>query len=123
MAESFTVRVEGIRELVAALSVADVEAQKALKDELRKAGEAIRLSSQEYTDGLNSPESALGYRVYARQGGARIDVEQSLRKTTGLRPDWGATQMRYSLIPSLKEHEDETFAAVEAALEHVTTSI
>jgi hypothetical protein len=47
-------------------------------------------------------------------------VEQSLRKVTGLRPDWGATQMRKGLLPALSSKQNEVEAEFEKALDVVS---
>jgi len=80
------------------------EIRKDLREALRESGERVRKDSETKTSGvLASPKSGAGYRVVVRARG--VNVEQSLRKTTGLRPDWGKAQMRRSLIPSLEENE------------------
>ena len=60
---------------------------------------------------------AAGYKVRVRQSG--VAVQQSLRKTTGKRPDYGALQMRRALLPALDANEAETMQKVEAALDDV----
>lgn len=80
------------------------EIRRDLRDALRESGERVRAASETKTENkLSSPRSARGYRVYVRA--RSITVEQSLRKTTGLRGDWGVAQMRRSLVPSLQENE------------------
>lgn len=85
---------------------------------MRDVGEKVRADSQQKTeDKLSSPKSARGYRVVVRQRG--VAVEQSLRKTTGLRGDWGVQQMRHSLIPALQDNEDDTIERMEKAMQEV----
>lgn len=48
-----------------------------------------------------------------------VSVEQSIRKTSGLRPDWGRSQMRVSLIPTLIEDEPHTIEDFERAIQEV----
>jgi hypothetical protein len=55
--------------------------------------------------------------VVVRQRG--IAVEQSRRRTTGKRPDFGALQMTRALMPSLDEHEAETMQELERAMDEV----
>lgn len=62
--------------------------------------------------------SASGYRTYVRRSGM-ISVEQSRRKTTGKRPDYGALQMRKALVPALDEHSDDVVRETEAAMDDV----
>ena len=80
------------------------EIRRDLREALRISGERVRKDSADKTSNeLGSARSAQGYRVYVRA--RAITVEQSLRKTTGLRGDWGVSQMRESLVPSLTENE------------------
>ncbi len=64
-----------------------------------------------------SQKSAAGYRVRVRQRG--VAVEQSLRKTTGTRSDFGELQMRQALLPALEANEDRVESAMEAAIDTV----
>lgn len=92
-----------------------------LREELRAAGGKVRDEAQNRFESY-SPKSALGYRVYVRAG-LRIDVEQSISRTTGLHPEFGALQMRQALLPSLGDKQDEIFADVEAALTRLAAKI
>jgi hypothetical protein len=56
--------------------------------------------------------TAEGFRTYIR-GGANVHVEQSLRKTTGLRPDWGELQMTKGLLPARADKIDEVADRIE----------
>ena len=113
-----TIRVQGYREFLLAVSLMPKEIRKDMRDALREAGEAVRKDSQrETSDRLSSPKSGAGYRTVVRTRG--VSVQQSLRKTTGLRGDWGVTQMRKSLIPSLEENAPETEKLMEKAMEQV----
>jgi hypothetical protein len=92
--------------------------RKEVRSALRDAGQQVREDAAQKTAGkLRSPKSAAGYRVVVRQRG--VFVEQSLRKTTGLRPKWGGTQMRDSLIPALEEDKDDTARRMEEAMQNV----
>lgn len=94
------------------------EIRKDVREALRTAGERVRGDSASKTAStLGSARSAAGYRVYVRERG--VSVEQSIRKTTGLRPDWGSSQMRRSLVPSLIEDEQFTQQDFERAVEEV----
>jgi hypothetical protein len=64
-----------------------------------------------------STRSAAGYKVRVRQRG--VAVEQSLKRTTGLHPEWGAYQMRHALLPALDETAPETDRRMELALDAV----
>lgn len=94
------------------------EIQKDVRVALATAGEEVRKESDALTSReLRSPKSGHGYRVRVRNTG--VFVEQSLRKTTGLRPKWGSTQMSRSLIPALEDNEDKTEVFMEKAMEEV----
>ena len=108
------VEVKGLAELQANLAFFDIDASKALKEELRAGGDLVRGDAASRLEGI-SPKSAAGLRVYVRSGD-RVSVEQSLRKTTGQRPDFGSLQMRMALLPALEDKRDEVKAAVEFAV-------
>jgi hypothetical protein len=112
------VRVKGIKELQRALRVYNTDLSKKLRKELKEVGLIVqveaRLRFQRY-----SPRSAAGYKVRVRQRG--VSVEQSLRKTTGLRPDWGSLQMRTALLPALVTKEPLVVARVERMLDNLET--
>ena len=94
------------------------EIQKDVRVALATAGEEVRRESDALTSQqLRSPRSGHGYRVRVRKNG--VFVEQSLRKRTGLRPDWGATQMRRSLVPALEDNKEKTEVFFEKAMEEV----
>lgn len=94
------------------------EIRKDVREALRTSGERVqRDSALKTTSRLQSPKSAAGYRTYVRERG--VSVEQSLRKTTGLRPDWGRSQMRDSLVPALLENEQFTEDDFRRAVDEV----
>ena len=107
-----TVRVEGLRDFLRDTAKAEKETKKKVRDRLKEAGDVVR----EEASRLFAPVSAKtadGYRVRARVSG--VHVEQSLRKTTGLRPDYGALQMRRALVPVLIAKEDDVQREMEKA--------
>jgi hypothetical protein len=111
-----TVRVKGYRELLRACDRAGPESKKEVRGALRAAGEIVRVDA---TDRFSSvdPRSARGYRVRVRQTG--VAVEQSLRRTTGLHPEFGRLQMRDALIPALETKADDVVREIDKALETV----
>lgn len=111
-----TLSVSGYREFMRALAVADRGTKKAVRDELRKAGEAIRADAERRFNQY-SPKSAQGYRVAVRQRG--LAVEQRYRKTTGTRPDWGAKQMVKALVPARNDQEAEFLDAMDKAMDQI----
>lgn len=111
-----TVRTTGIRELQRAARQAGGEAPKLLRARLKKVGDVVKTDAVERLAPL-SERSASGFRVYVRQRG--VSVEQSRRRTTGQRGDWGALQMRRILIPSLLENEDDVRDEADRALDDI----
>lgn len=116
MPEPFTVRVEGYREFLRACDRAGKESKKEVRDTLRKVGDTVKLDAARRFSAYDR-RSAAGYRTRVRQRG--IAVEQSLRRTTGKHPEFGALQMRRALVPALTENEPETERALEQALDRV----
>lgn len=115
-AQRQTLRVKGYREFMRAAAKAPKDTRKELRAAFREVGETVRADAAQRLDAV-SPKSAAGFRTRVRQRG--VAVEQSLRKTTGKRPDWGATQMRDALVPALEDKEDETEQAFEDAMDRV----
>lgn len=92
-----TVEVEGVLELLTSLKVVDMGLEKALREGLREGGQRVQ---GEVTARFrkHSQKTARGFRTYVRTRG--VSVEQSLRKTTGKRSDWGGVQMAVGLLPA-----------------------
>ena len=113
-APASTVVFHGFNELIKASK----EAPKAINSEVRGAfgevGEIVRADATPRF-AKYSTRSAAGFRVVVRQRG--VSVEQSLRKTTGLHPDWGKLQMRKGLLPALRHTEPEVEAAFTKAVD------
>ena len=115
MPQRETLRVRGYKEFLKACAKMPKETRKEIRGVLRQVGQRVRNSAANKTSNiLLSGRSAHGYRVVVRTRG--VAVEQSLRKTTGLRGDWGVDQMRYSLIPALESHKTDTEQAMEKAM-------
>jgi len=118
-----TLAVEGYRELLRGLREADRTTRLEVRATLRHAGEAVQADARSRL--LEKKErdqrTAAGYRIRVRQRG--IAVEQALRKTTGLHPEWGAWQMRHALVPALGANRQETNRLVEAALEEIAAHV
>jgi hypothetical protein len=95
---------EGLGEVLAAAKAVDSEFAHELAEGLRASGKVVeRIGARRFE--RYSEKSAAGFKTYVRAG-ARVLVEQSLRKTTGERPDYGALQMRKALLPALSGSED-----------------
>jgi hypothetical protein len=116
MAQGTTLRVDGYQQLMQALAKTDKASRKAVRDELRAAAEHVRVEAGARMF-ATSAKSAAGYRTRVRQRG--VAVEQSLRKTTGQHPNYGALQMRRALVPALDANEQRTVHEMEQALDRV----
>lgn len=106
-----TLRVRGYREFVRACDHAGKTIKREVRSALRDVGDVVRAEAQRLFSSTDA-RSAAGYRVSVRQ--RSVAVVQSLRKTTGTRPDYGSLQMRTAFLPALKNRE----AAVERRMEH-----
>lgn len=111
-----TVRVRGLREFIRATDHAGSDSKKEVRAAFREAGEIVRQEAAQRFARID-PRSAAGYRVSVRQRG--VSVVQSLRKTTGTRPDFGALQMRLALLPALAAKQQQVEQAAEHALDRV----
>ena len=116
MAQQQTVVVKGWKELIKASRELPANSRRELRKAFREAGELVRSDAAARFSPIDA-RSAAGYKVRVRQRG--VAVEQSIRKTTGKRPDYGALQMRHALLPALTANEAETMQRVEAALDVV----
>lgn len=108
-----TVRVYGAKETARAFRQIDRQLATDFGNELKNAAAPV-------VDATKSNEArwrgaSIG-TIRAKRAGARVFVEQSARKVTGDRGDFGALQMRQALIPALDEKADEVFAEVEHVL-------
>ncbi len=109
-------RVTGYREFMRAMKEATPDERRQVRMAFREVGEQVRVKAAELFQKYSSV-SAAGYKVRIRQRG--IAVEQSLRKTTGTRPDYGALQMRQALLPARTDTYENTLAEFEKALDTV----
>ena len=111
-----TLAVRGHREVIKGLVDADRQTKTAVRAVLRHTGDAVKTEASSLF-GKYDAKSAAGYKTVVRQRG--INVEQSLRKTTGKRPDFGALQMRKALAPAAEDKQPETERAIEHALDEI----
>jgi hypothetical protein len=116
MAREGELIVRGFKEFLRACDHAPKEAKREVRQILREAGSVVRRDATDRFDAY-STKSAHGYRVVVRSRG--VAVEQSLRKTTGRNPQWGALQMRRALLPALHENT----ARFEREMEHAVDLI
>jgi hypothetical protein len=110
------VRIRGYKQFLRAVNRADKATKHAVKAELRRVGDAVKSDAAARLSQYDAG-SAAGLRTRVRVRG--VAVEQSLRKTTGLRPDYGALQMTRALLPAVRENEQRTEQAMEAAIDRV----
>lgn len=108
--------VHGYKPFLKACDHAAKDTKKYVRATFREVGEIVRVQAVELFQPV-SEKSASGYRVRVRQRG--VSVEQSLRKTTGRRPDYGALQMRRALLPALARKQGEVEEAFEHAIDKV----
>jgi hypothetical protein len=76
--------VKGYREFLRACAKAEKDTRKEVRAAFREVGDIVRVDAARRLDGL-SPKAAAGLRTRVRQRG--VSVEQSLRRTTGKRPN------------------------------------
>lgn len=112
------VEIRGLAELAAKLKAADPALYVSLREKLKVGGKQVagdtkgKLASLAPTaGGVTIPK--VGPRV---RKGLTITVEQGASKTTGKRPDWGATQMRYAFVPALDEDHDAIVLLADEAV-------
>lgn len=113
-ARAATLRVEGYKEFLTACDNAGKDSKKFVRAALRQSGEIVKRDATAKF-GRYDARTASGYRVVVRRTG--VVVEQSIRRTTGLRPDFGALQMQRALVPALTENEEATERELEKALD------
>lgn len=119
MPQRETIKVEGYREFLRACDRAGKETRREVRKTFRQVGDIVRQEARVNMRDLEprSPKTEQGFRTVVRTRG--VDVEQTKRKTTGKRGDWGDTQMKRALIPALEEKEDEVGEAFGEALDKV----
>lgn len=106
----------GLREMLRAAKDAGTATNVEVREALRKTGEIVRADAAPRL-AKYSTRSAAGLKVRVRQRG--VGVEQSLRKTTGERPDYGSLQMRKALLPAVAKTEPQWEAEFDKALDHI----
>lgn len=115
---SSTVRVEGARQLERALRATDRDTLKALRRELREAGKIVATDARSRLAKIDS-KSAMGIRPRTRSG-LTVYAEQTRRRVTGKRGDWGDKVMKRALLPAKASKRDEVKEAIDKALARAT---
>jgi hypothetical protein len=108
-----TIRVHGVRETAAAFRAVDAKLARQFGNDLRQAAEPVAASAR---DKVTRYAGASVNTIRPKRSGARVFVEQSARKVTGRRGDYGALQMRTVLEPALDERAPEVFDEVDRVL-------
>lgn len=111
-----TIKVTGLREFQRALAKADPVLKKQVREAFREVGDLVRRDAASRFAHIDTG-SAGGFKVRVRQRG--IAVEQSKRRVTGQRGDYGAMQMRRALLPALGENSNELDQELDRAIDKV----
>ena len=114
MSQPVTIRVENARAVYAAFRKVDQKLATELGADLKKAVapvvDAAKQKEQRWAGAsINT--------IRSKRSGLRVFVEQSARKKTGLRPDFGALQMSSALEPALEENVEGIRGDVEDTLD------
>jgi hypothetical protein len=120
MAGGPVLRAKGLKELILACDKAGKETKSVVRAALRSTGIQVKADASSRFAKYDE-KTAFGFRVIVRRRG--VNVEQTLRKTTGLRPDFGALQMRRGLLPALRDNEAELERQVEIALDRIVNHL
>lgn len=115
MPQRQTLAVQGYAPFQRAIRRADKETRTEVRSALRESGDIVRRDWRERLDPIDAG-SAAGLRTRVRTRG--ISVEQSLRRTTGARPDFGSLQMRRG-VAALDARQGEVLDAFERGLDDV----
>lgn len=116
MPQRQTLRVSGMEQFLRATDLADRDSKRFVRSAFREIGADVRNESQSRFMTYDA-RSAERYRVIVRRRG--VSVEQVLRRTTGLRGDFGALQMKKALVPALVDHAPELDRKTGEALDKV----
>lgn len=109
------IKTEGLREFIRATDRAGRDTKRLVRETLKPVGEVVREAwSLRFSD--IDERSAAGLRTRVRVG--NVAVQQSLRKVTGKRPDYGMLQMRYGQ-EALDDKEDEVVREFEHATDEI----
>lgn len=109
-----TVRVRGLRELQRDFKKMSGDLNKEVDRELKEAAGIVSEEARSRFVAYNSG-SAAGFRPRVK-GFGRAFVEQSRRRKTGKRPDYGALQMRKALLPALGAKQNEVIERLDKML-------
>lgn len=111
-----TLVVKGYRDFVRACDRAGKETKLAVRSELKQGGDIVRREAERRFAPYDA-RTAAGYRVVVRLRG--VAVEQSIRKTTGERPNYGARQMVKALVPARNAKESDVERSFSKATDRI----
>lgn len=114
MNEGYAVRYEGLNTLFRDLKELEPIVLKELKLAFGQIAEVVARDARLFFRRYNE-QSAYGFAGGVRQSGLVV-VQQTRRKTTGLRPDFGALMMRKALLPARGKNMSETIRVSENAV-------
>lgn len=122
--------VKNLRGLIHAADMAGPETKKAVRGTFREVGDLVKVdaaarfvstdtrkTSTPFARQASLHHTASGFRTVVRSRG--VAVEQSIRRTTGRHPEFGALQMRRALLPALDEEQGAVERAFERAIDRV----
>jgi hypothetical protein len=112
-ASSATVRVEGAAKVQKAFRGIEKRLATEFGKDLQKAADPV----VEATKAKEKWQGASIGTIRSRRRGVNVYVEQSARKVTGKRADYGALQMKQALVPALDENADKVFTEVGHVLD------
>lgn len=111
----YTVKVEGLRELIARGDQADAATKRLVREGLRDAVRPVRAEASRLFRKYDV-RSAENYRTVVRKTGV-VAVEQRLRKTTGRHPEFSRLQMREALLPGFEHTRPAVIANLQKQLD------
>jgi hypothetical protein len=111
------VKITNLRQFHRALKDYDEDLKRELEQELKDAADIVRTEARRRFSAIDV-RSAAGFRPRVR-GFGRVVVEQSRRRTSGLRGDFGSLQMRRALIPAVADNQGRVLEAVEGMLDRI----
>ena len=113
---SASIQYEGLREIAQALKETDRSTLAELTRDLGDVGQVVEKEAVGLFDRIDA-RSAAGFDTRVRVNSssmALVSVGQSLRKTTGQRPDFGALQVTAALLPARDRKIAEATRILEA---------
>ena len=108
------VKTQGLKEFQRDMKKLSKELNKEINTSLAQAGKLVQDDARQRLAPINS-YSAGGIRSRIR-GFGRVTIEQTRKRTTGQRPDWGIKVMQRDLIPAVRENELQIIAILDRML-------